>query len=177
MAVDPIFLSRANLLKAVRMSTATDTQTLAVVDSCMQDVRIGIYKALTISRVTEILTYSDVDNPSTEEELIRTSGRIAEINWVMYRLVTVLPVLFVENQYTVQEDFNEEPLTRDATALEKFKDGLMKIVWSNLNAMKVPEEVGDGTTMSASIGREDSDGDADPYLIDEKFIGLYRGQI
>lgn len=174
--VEPIFLTRAELLAAIRLSTAADAQTVALIDSAIQDVRAELYTNLGIVRVTEILTYSVNENPTVANELIRLQARLCETQWNTLKLVKLLPVSFLENEHTVHETFNEEPLTRDSTALAEFCGRLEKSVQRLLNLIRsIP--TGDGSFMSSVIGKQDSDGDVDVYSVNKNFIGLFWGTL
>lgn len=175
--VIPLFQTRIEVLKVIRMYTAVDEQTNALMDHAITDVRLEFYNALGSDRVVQIQGYYSIANPVTEEELVKTSAKLAEAYWVMYKLIPLLPVNFLENNYNVRENFNEEPLTRDATAVEKLQATLLAVINTNLNRLMEPAIVGDGTFDTAVTQREDTEGDADPYIVAENFIGQYYGDL
>ena len=75
MAVESLFnASRTALLQRARISTADDVQTLALVDQSINEVRIGFYRRLGSPRVNQIVGYSLTDNPTSDEELIRSQA-------------------------------------------------------------------------------------------------------
>lgn len=171
MAVTPLYSSREDLLKKVRMTTATDEQTLAVVDMAMTEVRLEMIAALGSDRVTQIAGYQESENPSTQEEILRAMAAVAEILWVTAKLVEHLPVLFINDAAKAQNAFNDEPLTRDSVALAKYKSSLITRVEKLIGKLKVPEKVS-GNGQVFSCGAVDADGEDDPYILAEHFIGL-----
>jgi len=63
MAVEALFnASYDDLLKRARIESANDEQTVALVNMSVSEVRIGFYKTLGATRVSEIIGYALVDN-------------------------------------------------------------------------------------------------------------------
>ena len=117
MAVAPLFNDTKDaLLKRIRMSTASDT-VMEAVDGIIQEVRLAFFSALDKTRALQIAGYSLVDNPETDEEILRVSAATAEANWVAYLIAGRFPMLMLDGTVTVRQDWNDEPLTRDATAI------------------------------------------------------------
>jgi len=168
--VNPLFQTREELLLAIRLSTATDVQTLAVVDSAITEVRMGFFSALGTSRAVMIAGYTGSENPTTAEEILKATAKVAEGLWITARLLEQLPSLFLSESGKVRDEFNDEPLTRDSAGLAKQKKDLMVRVERLVGQLKSPSEVaGNGAVFSC--GRVDINGDDDPYLIADNFIG------
>jgi hypothetical protein len=175
--VQPLYMSRDFLLTTIRMDSTTETQTLALVNQAITDVRLEIFSAVTSTRALEIAGYTEEVNPTSANGILRARAKVAETYWVIYKLVPLLPTLFIENQHTVNESFNDEPLTRDSAQVKEYMDHLKLIIDQNMLALLVPPQEGNGEFASALIERQDENGDADPYIVYENFIGLYPGAL
>ena len=166
MAIEPLYYDTLeNLYTTVRIETADDPQTVAAVEQAVRDVRLGFFSQLGKTRALEVAGYSLVENPTTDEEILRSQGASAEALWLTILLMTRLPVLFMDNN-AVNDVFNDEPLTRDAAGksgdtlaeLKKQLDGLLG-------------ELAEPDTVKNSGTRSSLNGPSTPYLISEQFIG------
>jgi len=170
MAVAPLFNDTKDaLLKRIRMSTASDT-VMEAVDGIIQEVRLAFFSALDKTRALQIAGYSLVDNPESDEEILRVSAATAEANWVAYLIAGRFPMLMLDGTVTVRQDWNDEPLTRDATAITLYRKELKASVDSAIGEMKSPVADNSGSVKATAVGPED------PYLISENFIGLTNGR-
>lgn len=168
MAVEPLFnADRDTLLKRVRIETADDEQTLKLVDQAMSEVRIGIYRAITSARATTIAGYSLVDNPTTDEEVLRATGANTEANWLTWILAQRLPCLFLDNRASTQDNWNEEQLTRDASGLQEFLDDLKAQIDLGLGDLLLPPSDDSGPVKAASLAP------AEPFKPFDTYRGLY----
>lgn len=114
MAVAPLFIGTiAELLEQLRLSKTTDSDGLAIIDAAIQEVRLGFFDCLDDARVTKILTFASVDNPTTDDERTRTRAEKTEVMWVRILLITRLPNFFLDSSGNVPQVFNEEGLTRE----------------------------------------------------------------
>jgi hypothetical protein len=114
MAVDTLFNeSYDKLLMRARVETASDPQSVALIEMSVLDVRTGFFDKLGADRVNEILTYPYSELPVTEEELTRTKAANIEAIWLTYLLMQRLPYNMMSAFYKTNQIWNEEPLTRD----------------------------------------------------------------
>jgi hypothetical protein len=170
MAVEPLYnSSKEELLKKVRIETADDEQTLALVDSVIQEVRVGFFTFLTRERAQEVAAYPLVENPSTDEEVLKTTAAVTEVNWVTYLLALRLPVIYMSNESGTRDSWNEEPLTRDSASIREFLSELKKAKDAGLGFLVVPTDANAGSIKSSLNGPDT------PWLIGEHFAGLTRG--
>lgn len=170
MAVNPLFSTRENLLKMIRMASAADAQTLAVVDMALTEIRLGFFSSLGADRAQQIAGYDTVENPATANEVTKATAMVAESLWLTAKLVEMLPVLFLADSAKVRDQFNDEPLTRDAASLARYKNSLMSRVEKMIGQLKSPVEAA-GNFQVFDCGRVDEDGVDEPYLINENHIG------
>jgi len=168
MAVEALFNeSYIELLERVRIETATEDQTVALVNMSVSEVRIGFYKTLGSDRVAEIISYPLVENPSTDEEILRADAANIEALWLTYLLIPRLPQLFMAGGHMVNQLFNEEPLTRDAEVSQEFLDRLKEQIDSGLSDLvEDPDDYQSQTIRASSIGADE------PYLLKDQYTAF-----
>ncbi len=166
MTVEPLYnVDLETLLTIVRIAPADDANTLAAVGQAVSDVRLGLFSRLTRTRALEIAGYSLVDNPTTDEEILRKQGASAEALWLMILLVQRLPVLFMDNN-AVNDVFNDEPLTRDANSkMYELIGSWKKQLELILGDLVAPDALGDSSVKSAL------NGPAKPYILADNLVG------
>lgn len=168
MAVEPLYnADRDTLLKRVRIETADDEQTVALINQTINEVRLGFYRKLTSARATTIAGYSLVENPTTDEQILRATGANTEALWVTWLLAQRLPYLFMDNRSSVGDAFNDEQLTRDSSGLADFLEALKAQIDEGLGAMAEPAIDDSGMIKAASITNDEA---FDPF---DSYRGLY----
>ena len=165
MAVEALFnATYEDLLKRARIETAEEEQTVALVNMSVSEVRIGFYKTLGSDRVAEIQGYALVENPSTDEEILRADAANIEALWLTYLLLPRLPNLFMAGGSLVNQNWNEEPLTRDSENLQEFLDRLKEQIDSGLSDLvEDPDDYQSQTVRASSIGADE------PYLLKDNY--------
>lgn len=167
MAVDPLYTAvKADFIAKLRLSDANKPDTLAVIDTAISSVRVGIINRLTVDRAIEVQGFAISENPLTDEEILRSTAAIAEVNWVTAELIRLLPQMSLEGQATVKQLWNNEALTRDAGDLMHFRNSLMVSVDTMLGLVEEPVNDNAGATKVSGIGRED------PFLIFNNTPGI-----
>ena len=167
MAVEPLFNADIETLKKrVRVNLSDDDQTNETILWSIQEVRVGFFNRLGAARVSDISGYALVDNPSTESELLRMNGANAEALWVQILLMQSLPYLFMDNSASVNDTFNDVPLSRD-TQKDKDIQALQGRLDSLLGDLETPINTESGPVKAASITADTTN------LIYDNFLGLY----
>ncbi len=167
MAVNPLYTAtKDGFLTKIRLKTAQSEQTLAVVDVAISRVRLGFFKALTSERAIEIAGFADSDNPTTDDEVLKSTAAVAEALWVTAMLIELLPHVFMEGNADAQQVWNEEPLTRDAKELSAYRQSLMGQVTDLLGALEEPVNDNSGPVKASTSGRPV------PFLIFNNSPGL-----
>jgi hypothetical protein len=152
MAVEPLYNETLDsLLKRARIATADDDQTLALVYQAVTEVRLGFYRKITKTRATTIAGYSLVDNPTSDEEILKAQAAATEANWLTWILAQRLPHLFMDNRASTGDMWNEEQLTRDTAASKEFLDQLWNDIELGLGDLEEPPSENSGPTKSASV--------------------------
>ena len=166
MAVEPLYNTKAGLLLKIRMKDVPSDQTNAVIDLAISDVRVGFIRKLDSSRVFEIAALTPSDNPTTDDEILYSNASTAEALWVTAILYDLLPTMFLESNDEARQNWNDEPLSRDAIDLRKAKQALLSRVDQLIGALEVPVNDNAGAVKCFSTGR------ANPYILQDNFIGL-----
>ena len=167
MAVNPLYNTKADLLLKIRLSEVQSEQTNAVIDMAISQARLGFISKLGSSRALEIAAFTPSDNPTTDEEILYSIASTAEGLWVTALLYDLLPTLFMESENEAQQNWNDEPLSRDAKQLGKAKQGLLSEVDKLLGALEVPVNDDTGSVKVFSVGRET------PFILQDNFPGTY----
>lgn len=140
MAIEALFNeSYTKLLERARIESANETQTLALVEMSVSDVRIGFYKSLGKDRIDQIIAIPLAENPSTDDEILRASAANLEALWLTYILLPRLPTMFMSSSHTTTQAWNEEPLTRDSSALKEHMELLKVQLDQGLSELLVDE--------------------------------------
>jgi hypothetical protein len=170
MAVTPLYIDKATLISKLRLSATIDTDTLAVVDTAISQVRASFFSRLTSAGALAIVDYTVNENPTTFNEYIRSLAATTEVLWTSYHLICLLPAMHLETQFAIKNNFDDQPLTRDAPALRQYMDELMAMIEKNLGilfAVLNPDTEGSsGFFQSFSCGAEE------PFIIGDNHIGL-----
>lgn len=168
MAVEPLFnADKDTLLKRVRIKTADDEQTLALIDQTITEVRLGFYRSITKDRATTIAGYSLTDNPTTDNEILRAGAANTEALWATWLLAQRLPHLFLDNRAAVADSWNEEQLTRDTQVQDQYLKNLKAQIDVGLGDLMEPMSDTSGPVKASSIAPDES---CLPY---DNFNGLY----
>ena len=165
MAVDPLYSSKADLLLKIRLSTVSSDQTSAAIDLAISTVRLGFFNRLTSARSLEIAGYASSDNPTTENEVLRSNAEVAEALWVTAELMFLLPQMWLEGENEARQNWNDEALTRDSVALNKSREKILAQVDDLLGLLEIPVNTDTGAVKSFSVGRPS------PYILLDNFIG------
>src|SRR6056297_3604562 len=140
MAVEPLYNEDLDtLLKRARIATADDDQTLALVHQTVTEVRLGFYSKLGKTRATDIAGYSLVDNPTSDEEILRAGAANTEALWLTWLLAQRLPHLFMDNSASTGDMWNEEQLTRDTKVQKEYLGNLKAQIDVGLGMLEDPE--------------------------------------
>lgn len=167
MAVDPLYNTKADLLLKIRLSDVPSEQTNAVIDMVISQVRVGFFSKITKDRAIEIAAFTPSENPTTDNEILYSTASTAEGLWVTALLYDLLPTLFMESSNGAQQNWNDEPLSRDAKQLVKAKQALLSQVDKLLGVLEVPVNDDTGSVKVFSTGREK------PFILQDNFIGRF----
>jgi len=146
MSVAPLFNADMESLKSkLRLSGAKSNDAQALIETAVQDARVGFYDRLGSSRIAEIVGYGLDNAPTTTNGLLRLKAANTEVKWVRALLIRSMPSLFIDgSQAAALKAWNEEGLTRNAgqSELNREVERLMTEVDLALAGMETgtPEE-------------------------------------
>jgi hypothetical protein len=150
------------------MSTASAV-VLEAIDGIIQEVRTGFFFTITQERAVQIAAYELVDNPLNTEQILRVEAAIAEANWTAYLVAGRHAMYLLDGTVEARQNWNDEPLVRDATAINAYRRELKSQVDSTLARLADPVKENGGEA-KCSLNGPDT-----PYLISENFPGLSGG--
>lgn len=154
--VKPLFVITLDALWAgVRLSGADDSvqdDTAAIMRAAVVDARLFIYERLGSTRVTQILTTTEVSTPTTDAELDRSRASLLEIKVVRRRLMRDLPILFRDAGQGTNDEWNQDPLTRPGMDdLKAAIDALTADIENDIAILDADDETSPGL-LAASFG-------------------------
>lgn len=167
----PLYNTKSGFLNKVRMATVSDAQTLSVINSIITEIRLGFFAKLGSARALEIASYVASDTPETTQDILKNEAMVAEVLWATILLIDQLPFMAIDNSASVRDEFNDEPLTRDASAIARYKESLKERLNKLLGKLESPANDNSGPFQAFSCGAVDSDGESDPYIIADNFVG------
>lgn len=107
---DPLFAQDVAAVKAaLRLSgVAPDSDAHAMIEDSLSHVRAGFYQRLGGPRVATIKALPIVDNPTTDNEVLRSISVLCEVKWTQMVLLDKLPIIFMDASGGDQEFINQE---------------------------------------------------------------------
>lgn len=118
-SINPVFVSDLDTLRSkLRLSGAKQTDALSIINEAIEEVRIGIYDALGVSRVAELQAITYAENPDTADEILRAKANLLESLWCRMILLTRLPQMALDASASLRQAWNEEGLGRDKSGKE-----------------------------------------------------------
>ncbi|MCZ2418672.1 MAG: hypothetical protein LC123_02355 [Burkholderiales bacterium] len=153
MAVAPLFVADMVTLKTgLRLKDARAEGALAIIDQAVMDVRLGFYRKLGASRVTELLDTASTDAPTTDAEVMRMLANSTETKWVRQLLLRRLPTMFADAAGGRQQAWNEEGAF-EATPERRLKDEIDRLeaeVEDALETLKGNTDLNDRSSVQVS---------------------------
>jgi hypothetical protein len=112
-AIQPLFVSsKAVLQSQLRLTGAVQPDALALIDHAIEFVRGKFFDALGAARISTLLGYSYVVNASDNNSILRMKANLTEVSYVRWKLLQIMPSMFLDAAAKVQQAWNEEGLTR-----------------------------------------------------------------
>lgn len=116
MASAPLFYSTRDALKeGMRLGPSCNTSADPIIDECMLKARLRIYAELGDVRVGELLAITEVENPTTANERLRSSASLLELTMVRCCLQERLPQVFLDKSGDIHQQWDYDGMTREAS--------------------------------------------------------------
>ncbi len=157
---NPLFLEDvAAMMKELRLSGVPSGEDAnSIVATALLEVRTGFYRRLGIERVGQLVDMDEeLDDPTTEEELLRSLARTTEIKWTFVVLMDRMPMLFMDDSGGAWQQFNEQGTFRKLGINERteMRTRLLQEIKANLDILAGDQELGDETSVQGgSYGDE-----------------------
>ena len=161
MAIETLFVISKDILKSkLKLSGASSSDTLTIIDSAIEKVRIGFYDSLGAPRIAQLLAITYAENATTANQLLRTKANQTEISWVRLHLLQELPSLFIDGSSQVDQDWNDEGLTREANYFDT-KEQISKLQLEvEQNLVQLAENETERPKLTVSVIEPDTTPDA-----------------
>ena len=110
MAVATLFVADiATMKQGLRLSgLPANGDAEAILFNAIQEVNTNFRRRLGNTRVVEILAFTDVDNPLTDEGTLRAIAELTEIKWVRMILLRYLPMMHLDGSGGAVQSYHEE---------------------------------------------------------------------
>lgn len=115
MPIEPLFVATYDKLKAQLRLAASASDTIEVIERATKTARIDLYAALGTSRIDTLRAITEVDNPTTQDQISRGRASLLEIAMVRKYLLLNLPSVFQDGTSATQQRWNEDGLIRSTT--------------------------------------------------------------
>ena len=144
MAVSPLFLLDMDALKGRLRLDGVDIDDSAqnLLDGAARSVRAKFNARLGVTRVGELVALTSVENPLTEDEILRSIAEEVEAKWIWVELTRNLPIKFFDNSGDDLEQYNVEGAFRsiDPERIQGERDRCLEEIenWLPILAGDVP---------------------------------------
>jgi hypothetical protein len=162
-ATAPLFVADLATLKPkLRLSgVPTTSDADDIINEAILTVRQKFYRELGTSRITVLKAIAFVENPTTDNQILRAVANNTEVLWVRCELMCKLPMMFMDGNAEQNQIFQDEALFRETTAneLEQARIRCELEIQQNLDLLRGDEEIASETTI-----RVDTPGTSQPVV-------------
>lgn len=115
MAVAPLFVSSmTELKKRLRLTgVPAGVDANSIIDDATLNARVLFNRMLGVTRVAALVAFSSVDNPATENEVMRATANLCEVRMVQRELARTLRMFFADGSGVAEQAWNQEGFLRD----------------------------------------------------------------
>lgn len=185
MAISPLFVSDADTLKAaLRLSSVEDEDAAQpIFERGMQYARSAIYRRLGTTVANQWAAVAYVENPTTEQGILRTAATLLEVELVFVYLLENLPNFFMDDSGGIRQAWNEEGAFRsfDSEARAELKKNKLNQIEEYFDLLSETDELGNDEQIKVYTGENETDPKPTPgasalYLPDDgsRFDGNFR---
>lgn len=154
---NPLFVQDLATLKAALRLTgvpAEATDTLAILDESILRTRLAFYRRLGQQRVGVLVAMTEVDNPTSEDEVLRSLASTTETKMVYAELLRKLPNQFMDASGDANRRWNEEAPFRErgATDAQREIQRLLDEIEEDMEILSGEESQGDEVSFKTFDG-------------------------
>lgn len=145
---DPLFVANLATLKLKLRLTNTPSSsadTLAILDESILKARLTFNRRLGTQRVANLVAITEIANPQTEDEILRSLASVVETKLVYVELLRKLPNTFMDASGDVNKRWNEEAPIRERgqTNLEREIKRLLDEIEQDMEMLNEEEALAD----------------------------------
>ena len=161
MAVAPLFVANYATLKSrLRLSGVPEDDAVdasMMIDEAVRTARVRFYRDLSEARIAQILTYTEIDNPTTTNQVIRLCASQCEVKIVYVDLLSRLRAMFLDNSAEAGLALQAESILRDASS-EEIEARFLRLnndIEADMDLLRGTTEVGEEETMKITTMEPD----------------------
>jgi hypothetical protein len=156
----PLFIADLDTLKSrLRLSGVPDdsADTLAILDEAILRARLSFHRRLTKTRVAKLLTFADVADPTTDNEMLRALAGVVEVKLITADLMRRLPASWQDASGDINRRWNEEAPFRErgSTEIEREMLRLQNEIEEDMQMLAGEESAGEETQVQTFDGTPD----------------------
>lgn len=157
---DPLFIADLATLKTqLRLSgvPASATDTNEIINQAILHARLAFYRRLGGQRVTTLLAIGFVDNPTTDDEILRAIANQTEATLVMCYLLRHLPHAWMDASGDINKRWNDEAPFREV-GTEQVAERVTaceSAIEENMQLLDGSEDIGDEVSIQTFDGTPD----------------------
>lgn len=162
MAVAPLFVADMDTLKLdLRLQgLRSGSEGESILERATSGARVFFYQRLGPTIVSEMVSTTDVDNPTTTKAIRRKAASLAEVEVVRCSLLETMPVLVGDASASAMQNYNDEGVWRQVEPTERagILERCRRRVEELLELILAEDDLGDDSTIRVFDGsRADDD--------------------
>ena len=160
MAVTPYYVANLTTLKeGLRLSTLDGTEdSSGILDRAVEWARGYIFRKLGPTIAAQWKAVGFVENPTTEEGVLRMIANLLEARLVLVELIDRLPFFFMDDSGATMESYNEDATFRKKSAEERKE--LRARAWSEIDdflaLLRGDQVLGSNLDIKVYVGENDT---------------------
>lgn len=158
----------------LRLSSVPDSSedTAAIIDEALSHARLAFYRRLGRPAVQRLLDISEVAEPDTDDEVLRTLASLTEVKLVRVTLLRELPNAFMDASGDLNRRWNEEAPFRERPRSDRERE-IQRLLDEIEQDMQILSESGEESPGDElSIFGFDGTPDFTPPLPGDSMLGL-----
>tara|TARA_R110002094_G_scaffold220250_1_gene192768 strand:+ start:6952 stop:7554 length:603 start_codon:yes stop_codon:yes gene_type:complete len=179
MAVAPLFVVDLDTLRLELrlqgLKTGSEGESIFV--RATSAARVYLYQRLGINLATTLVAVTEVENPTTAEDIRRKAASLAEVEIVRCDLLDLMPIMVGDASGDAQQVYNDEGVWRSATPEERVEAlGRCRARIEELIELMLSEdELGDDLTIRVFNGQRAVNDERFPGGTSLPAIGKFKG--
>lgn len=121
MAVAPLFVADLDKLQLeLRLQgLRTGSEGMSIFTRATSAARVYLYQRLGLALTTSLVALTEVENPTTADEVRRKAASLVEVEIVRCDLLDIMPVMVADASGDAQQTYNDEGVWRSVSPEER----------------------------------------------------------